>query len=432
MAQNSLKKVLIISYFFPPCNLTASERTYSWAKWLHKYGYYPVIISRKWEKKLKSLKDVSIPSSKGVLHEKFDTHEVYYLPYKGNLRDKIYRKYGEDKYGKIRQTLTFFELIFQFFSNKVIPYENIYTFSKKLLQKEKFEHLIISGNPFNLFKFGFLLHKKFKIPWTADYRDAWSTSEINDNSSSIFKKIVHKLDEKFERKWVSTASSITASSKPIGKSIEKITGVKSYPIFNGIVFEDFDIVKKSSKFDDFTITYIGTLYDGQKIEVFCDAYKKFIDVTPNVKTKLLFPGLSFFGNQESRVDAIMKNYESYYECSDRIPREEILTLEKRAHLLLHVAWQGYKGIIASKIYEYIASGTKIIVAPSDEGAIEEIIKLSGCGEVLSKKHELVKFLKSEYQNFKKGETSKNDIKKSSVQQFSRQKQVESLVNSVLT
>lgn len=432
MAQNSLKKILIISYFFPPCNLTASERSYSWAKWLHKYGYYPVIVSRKWEEKLKSLKDVSIPSSKGVLNEKFETHEVYYLPYKGNLRDKIYRKYGEDKYSKIRQTLTFFELIFQFFSNRVIPYRNIYTFSKKLIKKEKFEHLIISGNPFNLFKFGFLLNKQFKIPWTADYRDAWSTSEINDHSSSIFKKIIHNLDKKFEFKWVSTADSITASSKPIGKSIEKITGVKSFPVFNGIEFEDFDIVKETSKLECFSIAYIGTLYDGQKIEVFCEAFKEFIDLTHDVKTRLLFPGLAFFGDQESRVNSIMKGYENYIECSDRIPREEILTLEKRVHLLLHVAWKGYKGVIASKIYEYIASGTKIIVAPSDEGAIEEIVKLSECGVVLNKKTDILEFLLSEYAKFQNGEVSHNDINQSNIQQFSRQKQVETLVHSVLS
>jgi len=432
MAQNPLKKILIISYFFPPCNLTASGRTHSWAKWLHKYGYYPVIVSRKWEEKLKSLKDVSIPSSEGVLHEKFDTHEVYYLPYKGNLRDKIYRRYGEYKYVKIRQTLTFFELIFQFFSNRVIPYRNIYTFSKKILQKEKFEHLIISGNPFNLFKFGFLLHKKFKIPWTADYRDAWSTSEINDNSSSIFKKIIHKLDQLFESKWVSTAHSITASSKPIGKSIEKITGVKSFPIFNGIEFDDFDVVKETSKLEYFSIAYIGTLYDGQKIEVFCEAFKEFIDLSSDAKAKLLFPGLAFFGDQKSRVNALMKGYENHLVCSDRIPREEVLTLEKRAHLLLHVAWKGYKGIIASKIYEYIASGTKIIVAPSDEGAIEEIVKLSECGVVLNKKDEIVEFLMLEYKKFKNGEVSHNDINQPNIQQFSRQKQVESLVNSVLS
>lgn len=431
MENKSLKKVLIISYFFPPCSLTASQRVYSWAKWLNKFGYYPVIVSRKWEERLKTLKDVSIPTSPGMLHEKHDTHEVYYLPYNGNLRDKIYEKHGSNKYTKLRKALTFFELVFQFFTNKAIPYSNIYDFARKLMKENKFEHLIISGNPFNLFKFGFLLNKEFNIPWTADYRDAWSTSEINDNSSTPFLRFIHKLNVKFEKKWVSTAKSVTASSGPIGKSIEDLTGVKSFALYNGIAFEDFDVVENISKLDEFTITYIGTLYDGQKIEFFCEAFKKFIDQTENVKTKLLFPGLAFFGDQESRVQNALKGYEEYFECSDRIPREEILTLEKRAHLLLHVAWQGYKGVIASKIYEYIASGTKILVAPSDNGAIEEIINQSGCGVVISEEAHIIEFLNNEYQNFLNKKVEINDITQERIQAFSREKQVKILVESVL-
>ena len=174
------------------------------------------------------------------------------------------------------------------------------------------------------------------------------------------------------------------------------------------------------------------MYDGQKIEVFCNAFKKFIDSTPDVKTKLLFPGLAFFGDQESRVNKVMEGYEDYFECSDRIPREEILTLEKRAHILLHVAWQGYKGIIASKIYEYIASGSKILVTPSDEGAIEEIVNSSGCGEVMTKESKIIDFLNREYANFKEGKITQNDISQPQIQQFSREKQVESLVKSALS
>ncbi len=432
MSKHSLKKILIITYFFPPCNLTASQRTFSWAKWLHKFGYYPVVVSRKWEKKLNSIKDVSTLSSDGISHDKFENYEVYYLPYKGNLRDRVYQKYGDNKFVKLRQCLTFAELIFQYFTYKLIPFHNLYTFSKKIIQNEKFEHLIISGNPFILFKFGYLLNKKFGIKWTADYRDAWSTSKINDHSSSIFRRVIHKLDKIFEIKWVSTACSITASSEPIGKSIEAITGVKSYPLFNGISFEDFDVVKNTNKLKKFTIAYVGTLYHGQKIEVFCNAYKNFIDSTPNVKTELLFPGLAFFNDQESRIKSAMQGYEDYFECSDRIPREEILTLEKRAHILLHVAWQGYEGIIASKIYEYIASGTKILVAPSDEGAIKEIVTSSKCGEVITEENKILDFLISEYKHFKAGNIVQNDINQPCVQQFSRLRQVENLVSSILS
>ena len=43
-----MQKVLIISYFFPPCRLVGAERTEYWAQNLYKYGYYPIILTRQW------------------------------------------------------------------------------------------------------------------------------------------------------------------------------------------------------------------------------------------------------------------------------------------------------------------------------------------------------------------------------------------------
>lgn len=426
-----MKKILIISYYFSPCSLTASERVDSWAKNLHKFGFYPVIVTRKWENRLKTLKDISIPTSNGILHEKKDKYEVYYMPYTGNLRDKIYNKFGEKKLSLIRKGLTFFELFFQFYFTRALPFSNLYFQSKKLLKNEKFDKLIISGNPFVQFKFGYLLNKKFNIKWIADYRDAWSTTDIYDIDSSVFRRLIHKLDCKFERKWVKTAHKISASSGPIGKSIEKITGIESFPLYNGINFDDFAKIKNIEPRRKFTIAYIGSLYDGQKIEFFCDVFKRLIEETPNIKIQLLFPGLAFFGDQESRVKLALKGYESYFKCSERIPRSEILKLEKEAHLLLHVAWQGFQGIIASKIYEYIASGSKILVAPSDNGPVEEIVSSSQCGVSISDDSLLLNFLKKEYQLFLRKKTKKNDINTKDCQQFSRLKQVESLVKNAL-
>ena len=52
-----MKKILIISYFFPPCNLTAAQRVYSLAKYLSKYGFYPTIVTRRWDHSIGKLKD---------------------------------------------------------------------------------------------------------------------------------------------------------------------------------------------------------------------------------------------------------------------------------------------------------------------------------------------------------------------------------------
>ena len=55
----------------------------------------------------------------------------------------------------------------------------------------------------------------------------------------------------------------------------------------------------------------------------------------------------------------MLGYESFYSTSLRIPKSEILEIAKELKpILLHVAWKGFDGIIASKIYEYIGSNEK--------------------------------------------------------------------------
>lgn len=421
-----MKKVLIISYFFPPCNLTASQRVFSWAKYLNKFGYRPVVLTRRWDNKINSLADISKETPSEILLESNENYDVYFLPYQPNLRDKIYVKFGEHKYSGIRRLLTFFELLFQNFFTAIIPYCNLFSYAEELIKKDNsISKVIISGNPYNTFKIGFSLNKKFRVKWIADYRDAWTSSEIRLAHSPFIFKVINQFDAYFEKKWVSTASYITASSSPIAHSISHLCGVKSEALYNGFVQEDFDGIS-NGKYDTFTITYVGTLYAGQKVEIFCTALKKLIDTTRDIRIKLYFPGLSFYKEQAQRIVEVMKGYEKYYECTLRVERSKILEIEKRSHLLFHVAWDENPGIIASKIYEYIASGTFILVAPSDHGSIQEIIELSKCGRCTNTVDETFDFLKTEYDNFLKGSYRKNDTSCKEVQQFSRENQTKQL------
>src|ERR1700722_6727737 len=120
-----MEKVLIISYFFPPCNLTASQRAQSWANYLSQFGYKPVVITRRWDHPISHLSDVSKETPPEVLHEDNGNYEVYYLPYRPNLRDRLYVKYREGRFNFLRKFLTMCELVLQPFFNFVIPYHNI-------------------------------------------------------------------------------------------------------------------------------------------------------------------------------------------------------------------------------------------------------------------------------------------------------------------
>jgi glycosyltransferase involved in cell wall biosynthesis len=421
-----VEKVLIIAYFYPPCNLTASQRAFSWAKYLSTFGYYPVIITRRWDHKINSLPDVSRATPNELTHEVNDNYEVYYLPYKPNLRDRIYVKYGAQKFAFLRRLLTLGELLLQNFFTSVIPYSNLFAFAEEVVKKDKhIKKAIVTGNPFNLFKAGYNLNKKYGVKWIADYRDAWTTSEINFIDRSAAFSAINKLDMNFEKKWVASAALVTASSGPIAENITALTGVQSSALYNGFVKNDFDDVP-GGKFPVFTITYVGTLYAGQKIEIFCAAFKRLVDDMPGLNIKLYFPGLAFYKDQETRINMVMRGYEPYFECTPRIERLRILEIEKKSHLLLHVAWDEQKGIIASKIYEYIASGSFIIVTPSDKGSIQEIVDHSGCGVCTDTVDETFAFLKSEYNNFTAGNYRINNVDSPEAGSFSRENQVKHL------
>jgi hypothetical protein len=82
-----MDKVLIISYFYPPCNLTASQRLGNWVKYLPEYGIKPIVVTRFWEGN--ELNEYQQLESKGdsIVHINESNHEIYYLPYKQSIRD---------------------------------------------------------------------------------------------------------------------------------------------------------------------------------------------------------------------------------------------------------------------------------------------------------------------------------------------------------
>ena len=155
-----MKKVLIISYFFPPCNLTASRRIGGWAKYLHEFGFYPIVITRKWEKSINCGKDMHYATSKGIEIIKDKTKEIHYLPYTPNLRDKIYTS---DKFSLIQKILSVVELFFQNWNIKFCPYNNIYHHVDKIIsENQDVKKVIVSGNPFIQFSFLHKLKNKHK------------------------------------------------------------------------------------------------------------------------------------------------------------------------------------------------------------------------------------------------------------------------------
>lgn len=415
-----MKKVLILSYFFPPCNLTAAQRIGNWEKHMHKFGYYPIIVTRNWTGGELTESNRLENSGKKIRLEKKEKSEIHYLGYKSSLRDSLFIKSRKNiLYSLLSKTLTAFNLIFQNVFSFLIPYNNLYHHTKNYLNNNKdIRLLIISANPFEQFFFGYLLKKEFTdLKWIADYRDDWTTTDL-------IKIPFKKWNSYFEKKWVKTASYVTSVSPYYTKKISIHTQVKGHTIFNG--FDCFIENTEAMEDNNFIITYNGTLYKTQEIEIFLEGYIKILEEYPNQNIHLNFPGLLINPSEANRIKKTLSGHERNYTITNRLPRQEVLSIQQKSDLLLMVGHKGLKGIPSSKIFEYISLKKPFIVSPGDNDILDEIAKNSSLGYVLNSSIDVFLFLEKKIKQKKIKNNVPSNLNIKNMEQYSVSYQVKNL------
>ncbi|MCB0428587.1 MAG: hypothetical protein KDD54_00620 [Flavobacteriales bacterium] len=423
------KKFLIISYFFPPCNLTAANRVGSWVNHLSDFDWYPVVITRNWDHPISNPSDVLLSSGGKLRVTRTGKSEIRVIPYKASLRDHFYTRFGNGPLAFISKGLTLLQMLKEYISplsgvNKAFYYEAL----KLLRENPEIESVLISGNPFEQFYIGYKLNRKTGVRWLADYRDDWSTSELKQ-PEHLFSRIFLYLNKRREKKWVSSASRIVSVSPLYVKKISAFTGIKGTVVFNGY---DDDIEHGAVSHINpslFRITYNGSLYDTQPIEPFLEVMKKVIrNFREQMNIVVEFPGLAYSVQQVKRVQDAMKGYEDHIRITPRLPREEVLALQRASDVLLMLAHTGLKGIPSSKVFEYIGLHKPVLLFPDDGDILKEILQTSGlgviCNDELSLQNTLEQMMMAKIES---GQCIRQPANEEGIRSYSRRQQCKKLV-----
>jgi glycosyltransferase involved in cell wall biosynthesis len=287
--------------------------------------------------------------------------------------------------------------------------------------------VIVSGNPFELFRFGFELHRKHNVYWIADYRDDWNTSNINDSRGPL-DSLLRMLEKRSELRYIGTATCITTVSKHYAEKISSFTGVPGYVVQNGYFPDDYAVYQNLPSYEEFTLLYNGMLYPSQQIEVVLDAFKQLVDKYPDhrSKIKMRFPGILFLKDVAARVETLMRGYEDVVWMSPRIPRSEVLTMQAKSHLLLMVSHRDAKGIPSSKIYEYLGLGKPVLICPGDGDVLDETFSPYDLGFVANTSHEALEILKMHFNAFLENRPAVENANRSYALKFTRQEQTKVL------
>jgi len=393
---------------------------------MHRLGYYPTIITREWTSEIRSHQDTKTPFGNKVRHEVFESYEVFYLPFHPGILDRAYVAFGESALRPLFLLVKLLDVFLVRFTLRYTSFANFLPFIKEQFKAKDFHKAIISGEPFYLFKIGYHIKKNLGLNWIADYRDDWSTNELQiERSGGAVRKWIAQIEAQYEKQWVGTAQSIVSVSHTYTQRIADFVGKKGITSENGYE-EELLTLATPPLYDDFTITYSGVLYPSQELTVIIGALQ--LAKEEGIPFYLKFLGAGFDVKERKRIESLVpSNLLAFVIVTDRRPRNQALIELQKSHVLLSIAYGNMKGIPSSKLYEYLALRKPVLLCPSDHDVMENMIKESGLGYIADTSHQClaaINEIRGLYQDNRIVSISKEALP--GVRKYSRQNQMEKL------
>ncbi len=409
--------VLLLSYFFSPCNLTPTERVLSWAKYLQQSGVYPIIVTRNWDVPVRNATtDMYLSSGDAVRVEKKDGYEVHYIPYRAGFKDRLFLKTDGTRWYPIYLVVSMLFNLFNKYFLRLNPSFALCEYAENLIKERGLQKMVVTAPPFEFFGYAHRLHQRTGIRWIADYRDDWSTSDLEKGHA--IKEMVKWFNRGAERRYLSSASQFTSVSPHYVNKIKAFIGKEGHLLSNGYMPENYHV--EYPLYPKFSITYVGSIYPTQPIELFLNAFRAFVEQHNNAdQVCLQFVGIDQEPPIKQRILNAMQGMEHILLFTARVSKQEAIERQMRSHAVLACAHNGIKGVPGSKLYEYIAIRKPVILYPSDADIIERTLQTTQQGLVCHNEEECIDYLNTLYNAY----TGTNNIllNETAIGDFSRER-----------
>jgi glycosyltransferase involved in cell wall biosynthesis len=360
-----VKKILFITYFFPPLGGSGVQRPVKQVKYFRKNGWIVDVVS---------VKDIIFNSFDSTLLEDCGDHGIHYTKtfdlmgllyllqkHNNSTDNKIYNGTNERLKSFIRTVFPVDEKVGWFLPAvwKAIG----------LIKNNKYDLILSSCLPATSGLIAYFLSKVSGIPFAVDFRDLYYQNPYPRFLTSFHKRIGFELEKRliYRSKFIvtSTESSRNDLIKLYGKRISK----KVISSYNGWDEDDFNTIKKTEN-KKFVIRFVGNLYSNQTSKFFINAIKKIKKKMPNLLDEI---EVNFVGNFFSNELEILtcKELSGIVKITPQVVHKDAIELMNSADLLLiFLSSVKSDGVVPGKLFEYLRTGKAILgmVPPSGECA----------------------------------------------------------------
>ncbi|MCF1191630.1 glycosyltransferase family 4 protein [Mangrovimonas sp. AS39] len=423
------KKVLIITYYWPPAGGPGVQRWLKFVKYLPQFDVEPIVFVP--ENPTYPITDSSLESevSEHVTVIKKPIKEPYKLAsrFSKNKSKTISKGIIPDK----RKQGVVEKLMLSIRGNFFIPdarkswVKPSVTYLEDYLKVHRIDTVITTGPPHSLHLIGLELKKQLGVHWIADFRDPWTS--IGYHKELKLLPFAQKKHKALEHLVLNSANHIIVTSQV---TKDEFSGLTQHPI--SVITNGFDDEKVNQPPLDtkFSLSHIGSLLSKRNPQILWQVLSELVQDVPSFATDLR---LDFVGSVSKEVLESMNLYglTKFVNEVGYVSHNESIVFQKKSQLLLliEIDSEETKAIIPGKLFEYMAANRPIIALGPKGSDVERIITQSNTGSYFyyDSKPALKEVILKYYLEFQSGSLKTNPI---GVQKYHRRELTKVLSNLI--
>ncbi|KGO90587.1 glycosyltransferase family 4 protein [Flavobacterium suncheonense] len=374
-----MKKVLIITYYWPPAGGPGVQRWLKFVKYLPDFDIDPIVYIP--ENPTYPLLDeklvADVPKNVTILKNKI----IEPYAWASVFSKKNTKKISSGIIPNQRKQSLIQKMMLWVRGNLFIPDARVLwvkpsvKYLSKYIQENNIDTVITTGPPHSLHLIGLQLKEKLNVKWIADFRDPWTT--IGYHKALKLTEASAKKHKDMEKKVMTTADFLLVTSPTTKKEFEAITNKPIHVITNGY---DVENVGRPAMDEKFTLAHIGSFLSERNPRVLWKALREL--TKENAEFRKHFELKLIGATSQEVLDAIKEfklntfvnnlGYVSHQEAVEQQRKSQVL-------LLIEIDSEDTKSIIPGKLFEYMVSERPILAIGPKDADFSEILKQTNSG-----------------------------------------------------
>lgn len=402
-----MKRVLIITYYWPPSGGSGVQRWLKMSKYLPEYGWQPMIYTT--ENAEYPIVDPSLekdvaPDLEVIRRPIFEPYDIYkkFLGIKKEETVKMGFIEEKEKKQGWKENLSLWIR-----GNLFIPDARCWWvkpsvhYLKDYLKEHPVDAIISTGPPHSMHLIAMKLKEELDIPWIADFRDPWT--EIDYYNDLHLTKWADRKHHRLEREVLEKADKVVTVAPDGARRLGRLGNRNVRTVYNGFDRDD-DSQTPVNQSEQFTITYLGVLSKIQNPKKLWKALSELAKEDDGFCKDLK---INMIGQIDSSVVRSIEEQglNGHVSLSPYVPHDQVSAVHRSSTLLLLFLMPDSepraKGLLTGKLFEYMASGRPILCIGPEDGDAAHILKETQAGQTVSfenkeKMKEIIKYLYQKY------------------------------------